>query len=425
MSEPHSPPDEFTAFKIKSMWSFFKSEHFAFWMACFYLFFEFVRPQSIFPQLDILPFAKLFLIGSLIGALMDSSVRWASSPANKWIIFYFLWLQLSTLAAYNREFSLLHFMDFFGWFVIYFLIANIINTEKRFYIIILIYIIAAGKIAIGTSKTWIMRGFAFADWGLMGPPGHFQNSGELAVLMVMLFPLCYYMFAYLKNKIALWEKLFLIVLWVAPILTVMGASSRGAQVALAGQLALMFRKNIFKIKPLIGIVILINALLFLLPEEQKARFNSAGEDGTSQQRLLYWKHGMTMIEENPILGVGFYNFIPYFTDNFSYDLFNRKSAQLPHNILIQVGTDAGFPAIFAFLAMIYFCISAPFRCKLVSPLLQRLGFGLGIGVVGFFIAGQFVTITYYPFIWIHMAFISALWNINSLARTRNKEQQRT
>src|SRR5690606_21965812 len=106
-------------------------------------------------------------------------------------------------------------------------------------------LLAAGKIALGTAKSWAGRGFSFADWGLMGPIGYFQNSGELAILMLMLFPLAFYLYQSVKNKIVWWERLLLILFWVCPILTVLGASSRGAQVALAFQLLIMFRKSIF------------------------------------------------------------------------------------------------------------------------------------------------------------------------------------
>jgi putative inorganic carbon (hco3(-)) transporter len=409
-----SDPSEFFAFNVKPMWAFFKKEHFAFWAISCYLFFEFVRPQSIFPQIDVLPYAQLFLILALAGAFVDPSVKWVSSPANKWIIFYLVWIIAATFTANYPDISKKHFMDFFGWFLIYFLMINIINSEKRFYIAVTIYLVAAAKIAIGTAKTWVMRGFSFTSWGLMGPHGYFHNSGELAVLMVMLFPLSYYLYAYGKPFLVNWQKYLLMLFWIAPILTVLGASSRGAQVALAGQLILMFRKSLFKIKPLIGIVILINAIIFLLPQEQKDRFTTAGDDRTSQQRLLYWKHGATMIEENPFLGVGYFNFASYYQEHYSYDLL-YSHAQLPHNILVQIGTDAGVPALLAFFMMLLFCMRTPFTSKKVSPISQYIGYGLGMGVMGYFIAGQFVTITYYPFFWIHLAFMTALFNLNAQA----------
>ncbi|HSC68113.1 MAG TPA: DUF5935 domain-containing protein, partial [Cellvibrio sp.] len=216
--------ESFYAFKIAPMWRYFKKQHFSFWMICGYLFFEFVKPQALFPFIDFLPWAQLLLVGAMIGAFMDPTVKWVSSAANLYIILFLFTILISIAFAAYPAVARDNFMLFFSWFVIYFLIINIVNTKERFYVFILIFIIAAGKIAIGTSKTWVFRGFSFTSWGLMGPSGYFQNSGELAILMLMLFPLAFYLYQAMKNRLAVWEKVVLIALWICPILTVLGAS---------------------------------------------------------------------------------------------------------------------------------------------------------------------------------------------------------
>lgn len=407
--------ESFYAFKVSAMWRYFKKQHFSFWMICGYLFFEFVKPQALFPWLDFLPWAELLLISAMIGAFIDPSVKWVSSIVNIYITLFLLTILISIATAKYPEFSHKYFMLFFSWFVIYFLVINIVNTPERFYLFLLIYIFAAGKIAIGTSKSWAFRGFSYQGWGLMGPSGYFQNSGELAVLMVMLFPLAFYFYQNLKDKVVWWEKLLLIAFWVCPLLTILGASSRGSQVALLLQLALMFRKSIFRFKPLLGIVILLASLNFLLPAEQKERFSNAGDDKTSQQRLLYWEHGWEMIKDYPFSGVGFFNFIPYYESHYSYDLLYPK-AQLPHNIFIQVGTDAGVIAVLFFLLLIAYCLIAPLKFCMAyktSSFEKSIAAGLGVGVFGFLVAGQFVTISYYPFLWVHLALIVSFLKVTN------------
>lgn len=406
--------EDFYIFKIGAMWRYFKKEHFSFWMICGYLFCEFVRPQSIFPVIDFLPWAQLCLLGSIVGVFMDPSVKRVSSPANIQICLFALWIIFAVLTAEYVEIARNNFIYFFSWVVIYFLIINIVNTKERFYIFVMIFLVASAKIAVGTAKTWAFRGFSFTSWGLMGPSGYFQNSGELAVLMLMLFPLAFYMYQSFKSRAQLWEKLVLMMFWVCPVLTILGASSRGAQVALVAQLLLMFRSSLFRIKPLVGIVVFCVALFYLLPQEQKDRFSDAGDDQTSQQRLLYWEHGWDMMLENPIFGVGFFNFARYYEQHYPYDML-YPTAQLPHNIFVQVGTDAGFIALFIFFLLINYCFVMTYKIVKSSDndLVRGVSAGLGMGVLGFVIAGQFVTVTYYPFIWIHLAFITAMANIYS------------
>ncbi|MES2822432.1 MAG: O-antigen ligase family protein [Pseudomonadota bacterium] len=408
--------EDFYAFKLGPMWSYFKRQHFSFWMICCYLFFEFVRPQALIPAINFIPWAQLFLIGSLAGAILDPSVKWVSNIANKFIILFLITICISILTAQYPEIAKKHFMDFFGWFVIYFLIINIINTKERFYIFIILFLFAAGKIAFGTSRSWVFRGFSFTTWGLMGPKGYFQNSGELAILMLMLFPLAYYLYQGLKNDIKVWEKWVLMLFWICPILTILGASSRGAQIALVFELIIMFRKALVKPKLLIGIIILSMSLFYLLPAEQKERFSKTGDDKTSQQRILYWSHGWDMMKEHPWSGVGLFNFIPYYQDNFPSDML-YEHAELPHNIFIQVGTDAGFIALFIFGIINLYCLITPLRLIANNKndvYIKAVAAGLGCGVFGFLIAGQFVTVGYYPFLWIHLAFIVALSNISKI-----------
>ncbi len=413
---------DFYAFKIKNMWTYFKSQHYSFWMICGYLFFEFVKPQALYPALAIIPWAQLLLMGALLGVFTDNTIKKVWSFAHLTIILFSIVIAISIFTATYPEISKLYYMDFYSWVIIFFLITKIVNTPERFYIFLLIFLVAAGKIAFGTSKSWVSRGFSFTSWGLMGPKGYFQNSGELAILMLMLFPLAFYVYQALKKQLVMWERLLLAAFWICPILTILGASSRGAQVALVVQFILMFRKAVFRIKPLIGVIALIAVVNYILPQEQKDRFSNAGDDKTSEQRLLYWEHGWDMMKEHPFTGVGFFNFIPYYEAHFSYDML-YPTAQLPHNILIQVGTDAGFIAVALFLLIICHCLIMTFRLtkiKNLEPEVKAIAAGLGVGVVGYTIAGQFVTVAYYPFLWVHLAFIVSLTNITDVATSKKE-----
>lgn len=356
----------------------------------------------------------IFIVLAALGAVMDTTVKWTSSFASVLITSFLFMVLISIVFAQYPEFSKKEFMQFFNWFIIYFLIINIVNTRERFYIFLCVFFVASAKIAIGTSKTWALRGFSFTAWGLNGPPGFFQNSGELAILMLVLFPLAFYMYQAFKDRVARWEKWILILCWVCPILTILGASSRGAQLALAVQLLVMFRKSMFKIKPLIGVLVLCSLIFYLLPQEQKDRFSSSGDDQTSQQRLLYWEHGWEMMKDYPLTGVGFFNFAPYYEVHHRRDML-YASVQLPHNIFIQVGTDTGFIGVFIFIGLILYSFATALKLRKLKNISQPealIAAGLGVGVLGFVIAGQFVTVTYYPFLWINLSFLVALKNIN-------------
>ncbi|EEF24646.1 conserved hypothetical protein, partial [Ricinus communis] len=268
-------------------------------MICCYLFVEYVRPQSLIPAINFLPWAMIFILLSFIGLWTDPKVRRVSDPANKWMVAYFIVILISSWLAYRPDVSFQKLDSFYLWLIIYFLIINIVNTKERFFIFLGIFVIATFKISLSLALKWAKRGFSFTTWGLQGPPGFFTNSGELAIQMLVFFPIGYALAMSLKPYVSRWMYLTFLAMPTTAAMVVIGSSSRGGQLGLAVQLLLMFWRKLYKPKVLISTAIIAFALFSLLPDEQKQRFSSAGNDTTSQQRLLYWRHGMDMIKENP------------------------------------------------------------------------------------------------------------------------------
>ncbi|HED35460.1 MAG TPA: hypothetical protein ENJ08_14790 [Gammaproteobacteria bacterium] len=408
------------AYRIKSILSEFKTQHVSFFMVCCYIFIEYVRPQSIMPALDILPWAQTFLLLSAITLFLDKDIRLVKHPLNKWMIAFFLVIIASTIFAYNRQISIDRLADFYTWFIIYFLIIHIVNNEKRLFIFLLIIILASAKLSYFGAKTWALRGFSFTSWGIMGPPGYFQNSGELAIQMLVLFGISYFLFQAQKEHLKGIKYWFLLLCPITAAMTIMGASSRGSQIALVILLLIIFWNKI-SIKRTIAISLLVFAGYSLMPDEQISRFTTVGNDNTSVQRLLYWENGVKMIQEHPTLGVGFFNFPSYYADVYPNDLIGmrtKRGAELPHNIFIQVGSELGVLGLITYCLLIIGCFRSNRKVRAIlksnkkeNSWLSFLSQGLNLGFLGFLVAGQFVSVVYYPFMWITIALSVCLRNI--------------
>lgn len=200
---------------------------------------------------------------------------------------------------------------------------------------------------------------------------------------------------------------------ITAIMVILGASSRGAQLALICQLLVMNYRHVFNPKIIVSVAIALALIWSFLPDEQKQRFDTMGEDNTSKQRLLYWENGIEMIKEHPVLGVGYFNFAPYFQRYYPEDML-YESAQLPHNIFIQVGTDTGLLGVFVFVLMVFYSFKKSGEVSICDSGSgeRRIGRDLNLSLLGFLIAGQFVTVTYYPFLWIHFSFVIAAVNVS-------------
>ena len=59
---------------------------------------------------------------------------------------------------------------FLNWFLLYFLMITVINSERRFFIFLLAFLLYNLKMSQHGLWSWASRGFSFTSWGLQGPP---------------------------------------------------------------------------------------------------------------------------------------------------------------------------------------------------------------------------------------------------------------
>jgi O-antigen ligase len=404
-------------FSPKAFWSQFRKEHFSFWMLCAYLILQYFDPAKIYTFLDVLPWDKIVLGLTVLTWPMDPHRRWVRDSANIWMTLFLAVIFLSSALAIYPAISWSHWFDFLGWYVIYFLIINMITTGERYFIFLGIFLLANFKLSYFGARTWAARGFGFTSWGLEGPLGYFNNSSDFSSEMLMFAPIAFELARFIKPFARRFTYWFVMGGAITGAMSVLGASSRGSQVALAFQTAWMAIQRKLRMSVLVGIVVLAGVGYVLLPAAEKARFKDIGKDSTSVQRLDYWKAGLKMIENHPVLGVGFYNFAPVYAAHDRAHLWHGK-AQLPHNIFIQVGTDEGLIGLGIFMMLIFrnlkaardiqrTCAKDP-QVLAFAPSVAR---GLTITTWGFVIAGQFNTVAYYPFLWMNLALTVSLASI--------------
>lgn len=401
--------------KIKSIWRAVKQEPLSFWAINAYFFFEYVRPQAIYTWLDVVPWAQLTLLVSLFSAFSDKTVKWVGCKQNNILIFFFGVVVLSGLFAFKPLVSWEAKTDIINWVLVYFLVINIINTEKRFYIFLLGYLLYNFKMSQHGFTAWTLRGFSFTQWGLTGPAGWFNNSGEYAIQMLIFGSLSAAFVLGLKEKWGKYKKWFFYFMPFTAAMTVLGASSRGSQLGLLIIGLILMTRVKAGLKIFLTMTVLIVLGYFLLPDEQIARFTEIGDDKNSLTRLAYWSYGWEVIKDFPILGIGYNNWLDY-----AYFAVPEGIAfgriQLPHNIYIEIAAESGLLGFFVFLAMIFYAFyingkTRKMALDMNNKFYYYLTYGLSMGMVGYLVAGTFVTVFYYPYFWIQIAIIVVLHKI--------------
>ena len=408
------PLEDFYAIKVGQIFKHFTREHFAFWSICAYLFFEYVRPQSIVPALDFIPWASLFMALALVGCTADKTTKWVSDAANAWFTVFMLLILASSFNAIYPEWSWRFFFDMLSWYIVYFLLINIITTERRFLIALIVFLIASYKLSFFGARTWAMRGFSFESWGIAGPPGYFENSGELTIQMLMFAPV-----ALLPDDVPQAAHFQAEVLVHDVDADHGGADHHGRQqprlaagvgvpiVALPAQGASVHQGHpAGRRTGLRGLVVPSRGA------EGAVHIRGQGQDLAAAAAVLGPRHR----HDPGVSGAGrrVLQLPALLPRAFSRGSARPPQPQLPHNIFIQVGTDTGITGLIVFGMLLYRNAKTARdirKLDLPDKPYAALANGFLVALWGFIIAGQFVTVTYYPFFWVNLAFTVALGNI--------------
>ncbi len=361
----------------------------------------YLRPQVIIPGLDIIPWMQITI---LLGFLVMIGKGRLKFTGTHFLVFLFATLAwLSAMNSLYPDVSSRNITTPFIFALEVLFLSNCVKNVKQLQLLMIVFFLCIFKMSFFGARIWISRGFGFAGWGIQGPAGFFQNSGEFSLLMAICAVMSIPLILYMKPK----TKLY----WLLPItavMTVMGASSRGGQLALLVGLVyllLAYKKIRFKNLVYVSIVVLVAWAIF--PEEQKARFETAGSDGTSTSRLDYWEAGIDMAKNYPLLGVGFRAFPQHYDIYYKVDDGSKSSKrkEVAHNSLIEVVSQLGVPALILYLWFHFSVFSSRSLLKNQkdpgSDLMFLDSFRVSLNgvLLTYFVGAFFVSIAFYPYIY--------------------------
>ena len=418
-----TPTRELLALRFGSLWRFFWAQGFAYWAMCLYLVLEYARPQQLIGALSALPIGQIVLGSALLGHLVSG--RWfAMKGIGSWLLLLFTAvIVLSSLTADNPGVAIGQWRLWFSWIAIYFLIINVVNSEQQLVGFTLFWLLINFYLSQGAAKQFALRGFTFTEWGVIGAPGWFNNSGEFGIGMCMFLVVAWHYYLAARPYLTRWRKLVVLLMPVTAILGIVGSSSRGAVLGLGAVGIWLLLRTKHRLRSALGIAVLAAVVWFIVPEQQKARFRSAGEDYTSQTRETYWRNGLDMARDHPVLGVGYGNWITYYTAHYVdprtpwYDPAGR--VQLAHNIFIQAVAELGYVGLGGFLLLILTTLWINYRTRRLAragrtppnSFMIQLAYGLDGAMISYLVCGFFVSVFYYPFFWINLAFTVALGGV--------------
>lgn len=392
-----------------------------------YLVIEYARLPTMYPwirQFDVGKIAVgLSFLGLLLGGQTEGVKKGRVRNFDIALGLFLLASLASALGADSQRAAWDQMVSTTEWIIIYYIISRIVSNSWRTRIFVLCMLLLNLKLAQFAIRGYVEnKALGFSDEFLSaqgvgaGITGFFANQGDFGVAMCVIWgfaaPLIFG-----ESKIL--RRLFLLICFVAFTGALIVSGSRGA---LLGMAIVAGFSWIRKPKWMMGVGLILVVIMvgaYLLPEANKNRLRAAlhpESDQTASLRLTLWESGMKMFYDHPVLGVGPGNFSSNFDSR--YDVSKQISGKwAPHSIYIQSLSELGLAGTLPLGALwiLFFRLNAKTRKNLQCfgedarrRLEYRLSLGLDLGMVGFLASGAFLTVLYYPHMWILLGLSAGL-----------------
>ncbi len=383
-----------------------------------YLFVEYMRLSAQYAFLRAFDVGKVVVVLGLLGWLIAPRIP-GKRPAVHLIDGAILGLAfaafISACFATYQQPAWTTMIDILRWVAVYFLIGRIVASSWRlriFVFLLLLLNLKMAQFAVRSFHAYQQSGMsdvALAKFGVgAGSVGFFANAGDFGVAMCVVWPLAGILLLGEKKLI---PRGILLVSFLVISGAIVVCGSRGAVVG-AGVAALAaWARNPRRLGSAFLFLLFIPAVYFVLPEASKARFESAlnpKKDTTANSRLEFWKAGLRMFEDNPVLGVGPGNFPPNYAAKYS-KAGDFRGEWVPHSIYMQVLSELGILGVIPVFLLFIGCFRLNARTRKYlkdqsggkpNGFDYYMALGLDMALIGYMVSGAFLTVLYYPHLWV-------------------------
>lgn len=178
--------------------------------------------------------------------------------------------------------------------------------------------------------------------------GILSNSNDIAAIFVLAIP--FSLFFILKTRVKPFSWILAAVTVLIMSYLVWQSQSRGAMLALFATVGAFFFLKV-KSKKHIAIIATL-AIVGAFGSFSLMNRKGADLEGSTNNRIIFWKAGANMAVRNPVFGVGFWGF----NDNFSSyaidgDTGSESKHMTAHSSWFQVVAETGFMGLFLFLSL--------------------------------------------------------------------------
>lgn len=391
-----------------------------FYLVLAYLLFEFGRPQELFPGIRVIPFGTGLSLLIFLKVAMSGKIHLSRMQTKLWIPLFGV-MAIHVPMAVNNYWALMTFKDMVLLFCVYMGVITFVDSLERMMTLM--------KLWMGVHVFLAVMGIAKGGVGIGAWMG---DENDFCMVMNMAVPFAYFLFF---SSSGVMRIRYLVTLGTF-ILAAMATLSRGGFIGLAAVGAYSWYRSPKKGRALVVLLIAVMFMVLFAPQTYWDEIASSTSDetmsdeGTGGARLYTWGIGMEMFYSNPIIGIGQSNF-PWTVDIYEAgEKFHDRSfgGRQAHSAWVTLIAELGLAGILIVGGMLFQCYrDLAFVRRTLTPRQVRgehgkimkagedvrvyLAKAMEGSLIGFIVSGVFISILWYPSMWIMMAFVVALRNI--------------
>jgi len=188
-------------------------------------------------------------------------------------------------------------------------------------------------------------------------PITFLHGSVMQSTMLYLILLPTFLIMTLKENDNLAEKLFYGINFLVSLAAFVMINTRGAWLALGIVLAFIIAYRLRSWKKICAAAIIFAVMggIFLMASPKTFNRLATLANPTSEQsvseRFLMWKSAVHVIEDNPLMGVGFGNYEAAYQEKYILDEAKERFQGHTHNVYLQFWAETGLPGLILFCVL--------------------------------------------------------------------------
>lgn len=369
-----------------------------------YIFLTFIRPQDWVRGVIGVPVVDIVAIGAIFFMMFEATGSrkgglFARVPQNGLMIGLYISILMSHVVHTYFGGLVYSFNKFLVPFVLFFLLQNGINTEKKFktalWFMVLLIVILVPQCVYQAQHGYGWAGQPITyqrheDVYRVNWIGIFNDPNDLALTFVIALG---FLMPFVFGKVKFITRVFNLALIATLIYGIYLTNSRGGYLALLATVYYFFVRKSGKL--VLGSIvggIMAMGLLALGPTRMGAVSTT---EASASARLDLWYGGIQLFKYNPIFGVG-------------YGRFMEDLPQTAHNSFLLAASELGIVGMFFWVSLIYVSLKQLGRVQNIYPEIKNYALGLQSSLIGFSVAAFFLSRTYNILPYILVAFSGAL-----------------